>query len=277
MTANRAGLAEFFRRQTDKMRTYWGNPTSGDRAFVRDVHADLVLAMENAQETSSYSHLSSHRDMVEEKYQSMKNIEHWFFEWVSGKPRHWRGKLKLMLSLRTALATGCLVLDDMDAVESLEMMFCSYLKEIPQMVEYYVNTGEIVELLDTFRDERGELDTSSFYNDSAATMVTIYRLYCYDVSRVKECLDTGVDPVDHMRVPLEIRMEFAGCSQVEKQNPRDNPPPHKGLPLEEKMHSYVFWDYVVSGYENIVGAVNHHYVLPRDVFDTFVYDGYALT
>lgn len=183
--------------------------TSADRAFVESMDAKVRVHALSVGQTSPYMSIDKVLDAQESL---VEMLNYWLGEKIYAPSVLWDNNIRFLHSLGAALDDEVLVIGDAKDVESLRFLIGNCANFLPQVMEYYTQTGEIQELVGHFKraSEFRSTKTEEFsaYQDHAR--VKMYRLYCYDVNRVKNMLDAGDDPQEHMSLPLDIRMGFAG-------------------------------------------------------------------
>lgn len=120
----------------------------------------------------------------------------------------YRGDIRLMTAFRDGMASGKIELDAHGSSNVFSFFydetFVAWL--FPQAVEYYVETGEIVELFREFSRHSYE-DDMSYEESFAVDRAKLLRLYVFDLTSEQESRVRGED---HMMLPLEIRISFCG-------------------------------------------------------------------
>lgn len=109
---------------------------------------------------------------------------------------------QLLRALHTGLMSGTIVLDGVDAIDSFGYLFNIGFWRIPQVVEFYAQSGGLLELIEFSREHHNKRLWTS--GDSAESLVDLLafrllRLYRFDSEH-----DSAT------KMPLEMRLHFAG-------------------------------------------------------------------
>lgn len=113
---------------------------------------------------------------------------------------------RFFTALHDGIENADISVSDADDIARLLLALNTKLYLAPHIVEYYAYTGELMEVLDFF----GELSDALNWDD---TMTSLHKLCCYDITKVKERIGSGEDPLEYIQLPLDIRAEFAGVSR----------------------------------------------------------------
>lgn len=182
-----------------------GFPTPFDVAFMEDAHAELNSAVISTTPFEESGRLDAVLDM--------RTLLNGLFERAAYRSAEsWGDNVRFVNALVTGLGTGVIRMECADDINVLRLLISK--RPAAQIVEYYVHTGEYARFAETSRRGDGTFPSlREDYEDFDSTKEIrerMYRLYCYDVNKVREHIESGVNPSEHMSLPLEIRMEFSG-------------------------------------------------------------------
>lgn len=121
----------------------------------------------------------------------------------------WEREIRLLDAVVDGIRTGTITLESGLQVVTLRFILCSSCSEFPQGIEYYSRTGEILDLLAFFAEDDDTVCGAHIPN-RGAIVLRIEQLYHYDIIKIREIVDVGGDPAEHMSLPLEIRGAFSG-------------------------------------------------------------------
>lgn len=162
-----------------------------------------------------------------------RHIWRWITYMMKNPVANKGGVVRTLSALAEGLEAESMVLTRKDQEQALEWILSFVTGNSSQVVEYYVRTGEIMDIAECFRGADGIFD---FHEVSHDHTKRFHQLYRYDVERIKEVIDAGTEPAEHMNLPLEMRMSFAGC-----------------------------WEDMTDGELNL--KIDHRKVLPESIFD----------
>lgn len=185
-------------------------PTQADRDFVNSVHEKALSAVISVSDISSYM---STDDAMRTTGNMERALRHRIGTYCGVFGHSWDNGVRFLNALDVALTTGAFVFTDAHDIKTFLLLVENPL--LSAQTEYYAHTGEIQALLEAIMSFdkilSANVHTSPYFDSRSDAWVRMYRLYRYDVSQVKQAIDAGEDPSDHMSLPLEVRMSFAGC------------------------------------------------------------------
>lgn len=122
----------------------------------------------------------------------------------------WRDHVRFLNALRSGIAQETIVLDHEQSRTAFSEAFTNHLHLIPQVVEYYVSTGEFMEMMTLFSTNNNDpTGFDPFFMPEEETSVKLLRFYVDDVSRAQHLCAQGGSLGDYLSVPLEIRAELS--------------------------------------------------------------------
>lgn len=125
----------------------------------------------------------------------------------SGK-RYEPNTAHLVTTLTEGMKNGSIVISTVDDVGTLNNIIDSTLRPYARASEYYAKTGQLFEINERLNDR-------SVFSTIHALRCSLYgKLYSYEISKVEEYLAAGEGPTDFMRLPVEVKMEFAGLADM---------------------------------------------------------------
>lgn len=129
---------------------------------------------------------------------------------VPREPSSWREHVQFLNALRSGINQGAVVIDTVEDADTFSLLFLHDMFTIPQVVEYYCATGELMELLELLKvndlDPQGHQTVFVLPEDTNTKML---RFYAYDVNRANRARKSQDDAESHMGLPLEIRLTFS--------------------------------------------------------------------
>lgn len=114
----------------------------------------------------------------------------------------WKRNTRSLNALADGIKKGYIVLSDADDIDLLSGAIDFFIFEFPQVIEYYAYTGEFMDLLRL-------LDENSSEHGIVKKRAMMHKIYTYDVTKVREHLLDAEAPELYMRIPLEVRAQFA--------------------------------------------------------------------
>lgn len=150
----------------------------------------------------------------------------------------WANKTRAVNAIIRLLDTGDVNLDDERDVECIRFVLSSDLHDLPQIIEFYTQTGEFMEFVESFR-KSDEKFFHKFSVDNPDAMARARRFYTHDVTKIQELMKSGGDVNEHMGFPFELRMVFAG-----------------------------FWDEVGDDEKNAPLDLDHRELLSESIFES---------
>lgn len=131
----------------------------------------------------------------------------WIFSKTTKSGEYEQDDVRLLTALHTGLASGAVVLDTADAVNAIGVLFRFGFWRMPQVVEWYCQRGELVEVIEAATQDHQQYLLRTFQEDrdylSDAILFKVLRLYRFDVEHESNAGDDE-------QLPLEIRLHFAG-------------------------------------------------------------------
>lgn len=175
------------------------DPDSQD--YVRDAFTYLSGLNYSSSNTSA---TMSFEEVVKTKNAFYQRLSHWLEEnMLKMRDPAWKCSTRSVNALVKNINNGNIVVADADDIALLSGTLEYWIYEFPQVIEYYGHTGEFMELVKLL----AEYDDSPYLRNSR---LRIYKLYTYDVNKVREHLvEDGDAPQKYMNIPLEIRAELA--------------------------------------------------------------------
>lgn len=144
------------------------------------------------------------------------NDAHGFVFDATSEPIRRQQQARLVNAIRAGIKSGAIEFKGRDELNIFSHVFSSHLMlfMIPQVVEYYVETGEFMDLmliieqhLYSILEHRGN-PSLVFKTDYALSRARLLRLYEFDMRRQRDGVQ--VEDQEMMDLPLDMRMAFAG-------------------------------------------------------------------
>lgn len=134
-------------------------------------------------------------------------VSGWFETYLAGADSSaWQKSERSFNALRVGIDSGALVIADAQDLEVLTRALAVQIYTLPQVIEYYICTGEFMGAMLLMR----QVGSSPFVESSQCAA---YGLYAHDVATVSRYLDAGDDPYPYMDLPLEVRAELSGITR----------------------------------------------------------------
>lgn len=123
------------------------------------------------------------------------------------------GNVRFLTALVNGLENGKIVLDTTDDLVLFAELFTSANMRHPQVVEYYIETGDLVSLMHMLSINP---EPESFFKLNADKLMPIklIQLYNYETSALEEHLSVGDDPKELIDLGAEKKVETAGLRDV---------------------------------------------------------------
>lgn len=182
-------------------REHWG--------FVHEVLRDITTAFERAAGTDQQSALKEMRGEIEDSLLSMIR-----------RPSLWNENLRFITTMRSLVSGDEKTLKDFDDCWSFYVAFSMKLNQMFDVVEYYAESGELLEVLRTMKEgtEPGN-NSVSFQGFMVQTVPSdmvsrqqhrLNRLYEFDRSNAAAKDQKTGDDDNTMELPLEMRLHLSG-------------------------------------------------------------------
>lgn len=182
-------------------------PTSPDEKFLKEAFNDFRRAIYPPVETvvpsaddpgSGIEGFSDHVFFAL-RGRVVYDIERWLLGKVANDGAKWHGNVRVINALRTGIEDGTITLTSKDDLNLVHLITDGKLFLMSQVVEYYVETGEFMDLMTALKKVayRTPSTPDKFYEFNRFRM---FRLYEYDME----------SDADRAMLPLEIRLNFSG-------------------------------------------------------------------
>lgn len=177
--------------------------------FMHKVFGDIKTAFERADNRAASER--DDRAIDDVKKQMLDVIEDELFGTMLRRPLLWEKNLRFVRAMRS-VATEEGALESMDDVVAFYSAFSSELFQVPDAVEYYENSGELLEVLQALEENDYVTESTPLMLGFSihSTQHRLHRLYDYDMSRRTEVRGQKEDENSGSLIPLEIRMSFSG-------------------------------------------------------------------
>lgn len=174
----------------------------GTDSFSEAAYYDLLALAYQVEDTSE---TMTPREMIKTK----EAFEH-MVSMLTGKAgirntQQWEDDVRVINALRTAIEKGILQVDTVDDLETLRMIILSGLRESPQVIEYYLKTGELMaltRLLLTYKSGH------PLVSGAMVLAVKARQFYSLEMRFIEDALGAGGDPAEFYRMPLTLRVDF---------------------------------------------------------------------
>lgn len=142
---------------------------------------------------------------------AINDVKTWLNKEIPKQPQRWDAHVRVIRALQTAATNGTMVLSSPEDAKIFQYVTASDFASFPSMIEHYVQTRELFEVLkmamDT--DDIGARSKHSRSSDALTASLVVFRikllrLYFFDMSIESEAVD---------EVPLGIRMGFSGFDE----------------------------------------------------------------
>lgn len=185
------------------MNTDYDVPPYPDQGFIDTANAEFksaiyALAPGESPEAEDYQ-LDALRARV------AYNVERWL-DRVSNDPIKWKANVRVVNALRAGIVEGTVALNNQESLNAMDFIVTDRLWLFPQLVEYYVERGEFMDLISAVKDSTysASILLNKIHTLSAAKL---YRLYSWDVEN-DHARSHGGDH-DFSVLPLEMRLNFS--------------------------------------------------------------------
>lgn len=214
-------------------------PTSDDIDFVDEIHRqiwDAVVSMVNA----TGEGMSFGVARVEDAIRRMLTVE------VFRSQSLWGEHVRLLSALSTGLRTGRIQLRSVDDLYALREVL--RIKLPPQVLEFYVATGELFDVADLYRGDDGKFPFARDGFDAmlfADVRCRMYVMYCFEVAKIQEFLDSDEDLTAYLNLPFQLRLSLSGYADHPDQRGFDVD--HQGTAVDELLSELHGRDHEDSG------------------------------
>lgn len=179
-------------------------PVEMDEKYLNTVLDEISELLQSA--TRSANSVSGSAQGIEEAAdEAYGGIYLWAVMRVLKEPGQWHLNVRFLNALRVGLWRKIIVINSSYDIDLFRFLFTMKLPSIPQVVEYYVETGEIMEVMSILKHcFNGALEKG----ESKETMIRsrALQLYTYDVRSEQESAAKGEE---HPQLPLDIRFNFS--------------------------------------------------------------------
>lgn len=176
------------------------------RATYLSERREYFMSLLDAVERKSTFLKEHDMDMIDASFTS--NVDYWFkFEMIETKGARWADHVEWVEMFYQNIINGNLVIKDMDDIHALTCMFSHDFRSAPEAVQYYVATGQILNLVHMIIQDS---ITLVHHSGQKAVLIKIYELYAYEVSMIEEYLARGESSEEFINLPLEIKLSFSG-------------------------------------------------------------------
>lgn len=191
-------------------------PSSLDMEFLRATAAEIESAVDSAIPDTPENEDMRRGILMMTAKDDVRRFVHG--EWANSK---WDSNARMVTAIRNGIKNGDIELSGRDDLEAFRYLMNETLKIffLPQVVEYYANREELMDLFRLFSEEW------FVKNGTGRIRVKLYRIYAYDMGLEAQCLDE--------LPPLEIRLSFSDFDNDD-------------MTEEESLREEVFWDMVMS-------------------------------
>lgn len=206
-------IARFRKKPVDESIKQEPFPSAEDVIFIEHAEEAFLSAFDGVNMVSKYT--EDEAEMALKRNDMERILSNWLFEDLLHFRNRFSEQKRFIVALVNGLEAGDIKLQDFDDLRAFDFVINAQWRIFPQVVEHFLSTGELLELVEFLREESGRFgalfdwDVDS-QRDLEASRARAYRLYCYDITRIKEHLKEGRDTYEHTSLPLEVRMEFAG-------------------------------------------------------------------
>lgn len=138
------------------------------------------------------------------------DVKKYFFTDAHIRIDQWQDTVRYVDALYAGHEHGAISLGTAEDVKAFDDLFDRNFFVYPQLVEYYVATGELLEVVRRIDADFRERIISDFGFVLSSRVVNAFRLYECDLMQVRAHLDRGDDPAAYMSLPLDIRVELSG-------------------------------------------------------------------